>query len=565
MAPEANSRSNLHVHTFISLQRHIIARYEQELNAPNESIVVHGRDPDLEAIDRVQELIHKHCQAVADLETMLRRRPAPISIRAPVGKTYKQERSYREELKAKGIELRLGDSGYPSTRGQLVKAMVSFLVTSILTMIGFMVLMVPMILILFCPGLSQSAVVLIILFALFILMGTLQAYRFLILHLEAMSKFIGRFIAVELHSYFEPMTGREIVGIVAAYAAVLPGTQQQQPPRPPNNPNPSSEGKAQPLATLFAKYRFHLIGFCLFTGLATTYIVAVTTSTLKSSSSSPSSCPCPSSQPARATASEFDRQQKNFERYTPGISSKRKKMASRAVGDVLEIAVGTGLSLPYYDWSGVVSPPDAKNDKMTSYTGLEIAPDMLLLARDRLREVVPTLTKIMRRKRAEPMPPTEGVVVDVLDSRVRLIMGDALTELPPPPPTTKTGTTTKKYDTIVQGFTLCSVQDPTGLLINMAGMVEPDTGRIVLLEHGRSCWAGFGWLNGLLDRHVDRHAEKWGCWWNRDILGIVRDAQDKVPGLEVVEVERPWLQLGTVYYLELRVNSRLGAGEGKDR
>jgi methyltransferase OMS1 len=47
-------------------------------------------------------------------------------------------------------------------------------------------------------------------------------------------------------------------------------------------------------------------------------------------------------------------------------------------------------------------------------------------------------------------------------------------------------------------------------------------GQLLLLEHGRS---GYGWLNERMDAAAGRHRERWGCWWNRDIEGIVRQVR----------------------------------------
>jgi methyltransferase OMS1 len=160
--------------------------------------------------------------------------------------------------------------------------------------------------------------------------------------------------------------------------------------------------------------------------------------------------------------------------------------------------------------------------------------------------------------------------VEALDGRVRLVLGDAVRGLPsppspPPPPPGSSAAAAQspptKYDTIIQTFGLCSVADPARLLANMAAKVQPDTGRIVLLEHGRGTW---GWMNSRLDRSAPQHFQKFGCWWNRDIEQLVREAADQVPGLEVVKLERPlWFQFGTTLLIELKVNSHSGDGIGQ--
>ena len=102
------------------------------------------------------------------------------------------------------------------------------------------------------------------------------------------------------------------------------------------------------------------------------------------------------------------------------------------------------------------------------------------------------------------------------------------------------------FDAVVDTFGLCSFEDPVAALREMSrvcrkGRGEKDAppGKIYLLEHGRSDWA---WLSNILDRHADPHAKRWGCYWNRDILAIVREA-----GLEVQSVAR--YHLGTTYVI----------------
>jgi methyltransferase OMS1 len=276
-----------------------------------------------------------------------------------------------------------------------------------------------------------------------------------------------------------------------------------------------------------------------------------------------------------------------------GISGLRKEIAALAKGHVLEVAIGTGRNFAYYDWTEVSSEEDeaGRQDRekkrvkkmlelhrrrikdgdkadgfdtekaklpgnldgeVLSFTGVDISGDMMSVARSKIRDSVPGLRKLMRRRRAEPMPDGPGVVVDVLDSRVRLHIADA--EQPFPPPPILHGTTpSTKYDTIIQSFGLCSVSDPSKVLSNMAAMVQPGSGRIILLEHGRG-W--FNWVNGLLDQYADRHFQRYGCWWNRDIEAIIREAAKNVPGLEVVSIGRPLLlQAGTTLVIELRVKS----------
>ena len=86
------------------------------------------------------------------------------------------------------------------------------------------------------------------------------------------------------------------------------------------------------------------------------------------------------------------------------------------------------------------------------------------------------------------------------------------------------------FDTVVDTFGLCSYEDPVAALREMARVCKrgDQRGRILLIEHGRS--ESHAWLTNILDKHARPHAAKWGCYWNRDIVGIVKEA-----GLTIVQ------------------------------
>ena len=89
---------------------------------------------------------------------------------------------------------------------------------------------------------------------------------------------------------------------------------------------------------------------------------------------------------------------------------------------------------------------------------------------------------------------------------------------------------------------VCSTANPALALQRLGAITNREQGRILLLEHGRSHW---DWLNGYLDKHAPAHADKFGCWWNKDIGKIVEES-----GLEVVRIKR--YQLGTMWWVELK-------------
>ena len=213
------------------------------------------------------------------------------------------------------------------------------------------------------------------------------------------------------------------------------------------------------------------------------------------------------------------------------LPSLRRKLASQAHGDVLEVSIGTGRNLEYYDWDfkgykgvGKISRIGGiKRGKIRSFTAIDKSGEMLEIAHEKFSKMFP------------------GIL------GVRWVIGDAEKEIPAPPKNAneRSGNLVgKKYDTVVQTMGLCSVGDPVGLLRNLGSVVKEEDGRILLLEHGRGTWK---WLNGVLDRFAENHAREFGCWWNRDLEAIVMES-----GLEVVAMRSIWWHGGTTWWIELK-------------
>jgi methyltransferase OMS1 len=242
-------------------------------------------------------------------------------------------------------------------------------------------------------------------------------------------------------------------------------------------------------------------------------------------------------------ANTFD-DEVDWTEWTMGISSLRKELASAAHGNVLEVSIGTGRNLEYYDWNfkgyNGVGKLDykgfMKKGKVTSFTAVDKSGEMLEIAHEKFAKMFP------------------GIL------GVRWVIADAAEKdkIPGPPRTAdeKRGSQARKYDTVIQTFGLCSVADPVGLLKNLGDCVEEEDGRILLLEHGRGRWK---WLNKYLDKAAAGHAEHFGCWWNRDIREIVQES-----GLEVVKIETPkWLHGGTTWWIELKKPKTAGLPVGE--
>jgi ubiquinone/menaquinone biosynthesis C-methylase UbiE len=129
-------------------------------------------------------------------------------------------------------------------------------------------------------------------------------------------------------------------------------------------------------------------------------------------------------------ARSYDRQMRFFDRTLFGES--RSWVCSQATGDVLEVAIGTGLNLPFY-------PPGVR------LTGIEWSPEMLALARRRAGEL--------------------GRTADLRD-------GDA--QALPFPDTS--------FDTVVCTLSLCAIPDDRRAIAEMSRVLKPG-GRLLLLDH----------------------------------------------------------------------------------
>ncbi|KAF4630881.1 hypothetical protein G7Y89_g7255 [Cudoniella acicularis] len=203
-----------------------------------------------------------------------------------------------------------------------------------------------------------------------------------------------------------------------------------------------------------------------------------------------------------------------------GITRLRKKLAKEAKGDVLEVSMGTGRNLKFYDF-------EFKNGKaegrVKSFTAIDKSPEMLEIAHEKFTALYP------------------GIL------GVRWVIGHTAEEgiIPPPPKNVNERSRNKvgeKYDTVVQTMGLCSVGDPVALLKCLGNVVKEEEGRILLLEHGRGRWQ---WLNGILDKFAEGHAKEFGCWWNRDLSKVVSES-----GLQLVTLDT-W-HGGTTYWIELK-------------
>jgi methyltransferase OMS1 len=181
--------------------------------------------------------------------------------------------------------------------------------------------------------------------------------------------------------------------------------------------------------------------------------------------------------------------------YWSGIEGIRARLIyERAEGRVLEVAAGTGRNLRYYD-----------PKKVRELLCVEASDGMVRVCQDKLNT-------------------SAGTVVDA-----KVVRGDV---------ESLSSVRTASMDTVVDTFGLCSYEDPVRALREMARVCKPQ-GAVLLLEHGRSSYT---WLSNILDSTADAHADRWGCYWNRDIMAMVEDA-----GLKIVDAQKH--HLGTTFVI----------------
>lgn len=216
------------------------------------------------------------------------------------------------------------------------------------------------------------------------------------------------------------------------------------------------------------------------------------------------------------TAGTFDADVEMSEKLMR-MGSKRKSLVRRARGDVLEVSCGTGRNLEYYQLGerrGLDEKDRVGVRGCRSVTFIDLSPQMVEIARQKFASLHPGFQNAVFRAQ------------DAADVS---------------PPLSSQGQPAH-YDTVVQTMGLCSMPDPVGTLRHLGTIVEPRKGEILLLEHGRS---HYDWLNRVLDNLAPAHADRHGCWWNRDIGQIVRES-----GLQIVEEQR-W-HFGTTWKYVLR-------------
>ena len=155
------------------------------------------------------------------------------------------------------------------------------------------------------------------------------------------------------------------------------------------------------------------------------------------------------------------------------VGQQRSKVIPKAYGKVLEIGMGTGLNIPYYDKS-----------RVTKIVGVDPALRMHGLAQKRIAKA--------------------GLDVDLI--------GLSAEKLP---------VASQSFDTVVCTYTLCTIPDPVAALAEMNRVLKPG-GKLLFSEHGRAPDPGVLRWQTRLQPYWSKVAG--GCMLDRDIPGMLRDA-----------------------------------------
>ncbi len=178
----------------------------------------------------------------------------------------------------------------------------------------------------------------------------------------------------------------------------------------------------------------------------------------------------------------------NFACGMKAIRMQREKVVPLAEGRVLEIGIGSGLNLPFYD-----------REKLTKLWGLEPAPEM----RQRARKVA-----------------------DKLDMEVEFL--DLPGEQIP--------LEDESVDTVLMTYTLCTIPETKQAMQGMARVLRPG-GKLIFCEHGAA-------PDASVRRWQDRINPLWnkiagGCHVNRAIPELIEEGGFRISELDTMYIPGP--------------------------
>lgn len=150
----------------------------------------------------------------------------------------------------------------------------------------------------------------------------------------------------------------------------------------------------------------------------------------------------------------------------------------------MELGVGTGLNLPYYN----------TDNQITSYTAIDISPNMMSYAKSRFtskQSISSSLQLLYQNDKVAFQQGDIGRLTDIFPSN--------------------------KFDTIIDTFGLCVFPNPL-LVLSRAKDLLSGGGQLLLLEHQDSV------LGKALNPTRSMSDVSKSCRYDDDVLGLVRDA-----------------------------------------
>lgn len=161
----------------------------------------------------------------------------------------------------------------------------------------------------------------------------------------------------------------------------------------------------------------------------------------------------------------------------------RQKVVPLARGRVLEIGIGSGLNLPFYD-----------ENKVARVWGLDPSPEMIRMA-GKAAETAPFEVEFV------PLPIEEAPLEDGF------------------------------VDTVVVTYTLCTIPDPGSALRHMARVLKPG-GELIFCEHGLAPDAGVRRWQRRMNPIWKRLAG--GCHLDRNIPELIKQGGFRIRDLETL-------------------------------
>ncbi len=163
------------------------------------------------------------------------------------------------------------------------------------------------------------------------------------------------------------------------------------------------------------------------------------------------------------------------------IKYQRSKVVPMAEGVVLEVGIGSGLNIPYYD-----------STKISAIIGLDPSKEL--------------------NNMAKKVAADKGLEVD-------FILGSA--EAIPLPD--------NHVDSVLVTYTLCTIPDALSASKEMRRVLKPD-GKMIFCEHGLAPDAGVAKWQARIDPYWGKIAG--GCHLNRDIPQLIQSAGFNIQSME---------------------------------